>query len=135
MREMETDAIIENLPEVTDFAEALLDELGCPMKTMLQIDVAIDEIFTNICSYAYAPGVGKAGIKLEACEDPGGVIITFTDSGTPFDPLAAGEPDITLPAEERETGGLGVLMVRKTMDDVSYEYKDGKNVLKLLKSF
>jgi sigma-B regulation protein RsbU (phosphoserine phosphatase) len=134
VKEILIDAKPEKLPELTEFAENFLDEIGCPLKTKLQIDVMLDEIFTNIVSYAYAPGEGKARISFECLEGPKRAVITFADRGMPFDPTKVEEPDISLPAEERKIGGLGILMVRKTMDDVSYEYKDGQNILTVIKN-
>ena len=134
VKEILIDAKPEKLPELTEFAENFLDEIGCPLKTKLQIDVMLDEIFTNIVSYAYAPGEGKARISFECLEGPKRAVITFADRGMPFDPTKVEEPDISLPAEERKIGGLGILMVRKTMDDVSYEYTDGQNILTVIKN-
>ena len=99
----------------------------------MQIDVAVEEIFVNIASYAYAPGVGEAGIGIEIGGEPRCARIRFSDSGVPYDPLQRADPDITLPAEEREVGGLGIYMVKKTMDTVSYEHRDGQNLLAMEK--
>ena len=133
MHELNLEAAIANIPAVTDFVNALLEELDCPMKAQLQIDVAIDELFSNIAQYAYAPGTGPATVRVETEEDPPAVILTFIDRGMPYDPLAAEDPDITAPAEERSIGGLGVYLVKKTMDDVRYEYRDGQNILRIRK--
>ena len=99
----------------------------------MQIDVAIDELFTNIASYAYAPETGKATVRIETEEDPRAAVITFIDRGRPYNPLLAEEPDITLSAEERRIGGLGIFIARKTMDDMRYEYRDGQNILRIKK--
>jgi anti-sigma regulatory factor (Ser/Thr protein kinase) len=100
----------------------------------MQINIAIDELFGNIAHYAYDPNVGPATVKVEVIEDPMAVIITFIDSGVPYDPLAKADPDITLSADERDFGGLGIYMVKKSMDDITYEYKDGKNILRIKKN-
>ena len=133
MQELNPEAAVANISTVTDFVNAILEELDCPMKAQLQIDVAIDELFSNIAKYAYAPGTGPATVRVETEEDPRAVILTFIDRGTPFDPLAAEDPDITAPAEERSIGGLGVFLVKKTMDDVRYERRDGQNILRITK--
>lgn len=103
------------------------------MKIQMQIDIAVEEIFVNIARCAYAPEVGNAIIRIETLADPPSVDITFIDSGIPYDPLAKADPDITLSAEERQIGGLGIFMVKRSMDDVRYEYLDGHNVLTLKK--
>ena len=126
-------AEVEKLPEVLSFLEAHLEAADCSMKAQMQITVAAEEIFVNIASYAYAPGTGTATVRLEISGDPKAAVITFLDSGAPFDPLATEDPDVTLSAEERDIGGLGIYMTKKTMDEVRYEYKDGQNVLTLIK--
>ena len=125
-------AKLENLVDVTAFVESQLETLDLPMKTQMQIDLAVEEIFVNIANYAYSPEDGMAIIEVELTEDPR-VIITFIDNGKPFDPLAKDDPDITKTAEDRQVGGLGIFMVKKSMDDVSYEYKDGQNILRIEK--
>ena len=132
-KELTLEATVENIPAVTDFVNAELETLNCPMKAQVQIDVAIDELFSNIAHYAYNPATGPATVRVEIEHDPLAVVVTFIDNGKPYDPLAAPDPDTTLSAEARKIGGLGVFLVKKTMDDVSYAYKDGKNILKIKK--
>ena len=134
MKEMTVDAAVENIPAVTAFVEEQLEQYNCPMKAQMQIDIAIDELFSNIAQYAYTPNTGKATVRVEVTENPMTVIITFIDNGIPYDPLAKADPDITLSADDREIGGLGIFMVKKSMDDISYEYKDGQNILKIKKN-
>ena len=133
MTELTIDATVNNIEVVTDFVNEQLEALDCPMKAQVQIDIAIDELFGNIAHYAYNPEVGEATVRVEVTKDPLAVIITFIDKGVPYDPLAKEDPDITLSAEERGIGGLGIFMVKKSMDDITYEYKDGKNILKIKK--
>ena len=133
VRKRTIDAKVENLPDVLAFIDAELEKVDCPMKAQMQIDIAVEEIFVNIAKYAYTPGEGRAVIGILA--EPGRAEITFADTGMPYDPLAREDPDITLSAEERDVGGLGVYMVKQTMDDVHYEYRDGRNHLTLIKTF
>ncbi len=131
--ELTVDADIAALDEVNGFVESRLDGIGCGIKAKMQIAVAVEEIFVNIAHYAYAPGSGKALIRVTTGSDPKSVTISFSDSGKPFDPTAKADPDITLSAEERDIGGLGIFMTKKIMDSVNYEYIDGKNVLTMKK--
>ena len=133
MKELTIAATVENIETVTDFVNEQLEALDCPMKAQMQIDIAIDELFGNIAHYAYNPEVGSATVRVEVIEDPLAVTITFIDNGVPYDPLAKADPDTTLSAEERDIGGLGIYMVKKSMDDITYEYKDGQNILKIKK--
>lgn len=133
MNELTVDAVVENIEKVTAFVDAQLEELGCPIKAQMQIDIAIDELFGNIAHYAYNPDVGPATVRVEVVEEPLSVVITFIDNGMPYDPLTAKDPDTTLSAEEREVGGLGIYMVKKSMDDIIYEYRNGQNILKIRK--
>ena len=132
MKELTVDATVENIATVTEFVNAQLEQSGCPAKIQMQMDIAIDELFGNIAHYAYDPDVGPATVRVEVDEEPC-VIITFIDNGVPYDPLGKEDPDITLSAEERGIGGLGVYMVKKSMDDISYEYRDGQNILRIKK--
>ncbi len=132
MEKLTLPAVTANIEKVTDFVNGLLEAADCPPKAMMQIDVAIDELFGNIANYAYGSGTGDATVGVEITEDRS-VIITFTDSGVPYDPLQKPDPDVTLSAEEREIGGLGIFMVKKTMDDMVYEYAGGQNILRIKK--
>ncbi len=134
MKELTLDAVTDNITKVTEFVDEQLEELGCPMKAQMQIDIAIDELFSNIAHYAYNPEVGPATVRVEVAEDPMAVVVTFVDHGVQYDPLAKEDPDTTLSAEERSIGGLGIYMVKKSMDDITYEYKDGQNILKIKKN-
>ncbi len=133
MKEMSVRASIENVPVVTDFVESILDEHDFDIKAKTQICIAIDEIFSNIAQYAYAPDTGDATVKVDITENPKAVTITFIDSGTPYNPLAKSDPDTTLSAEERRIGGLGIYMVKKSMDEMNYEHKNGLNILSFKK--
>lgn len=135
MREITVDAAIENITEVTAFVDEQLEAFDCPMKVQMQIDIAIDELFSNIAHYAYKPEVGKATVRVEFDEEPRAAVVTFVDRGVPYDPLAKKDPDVTLSAEERKIGGLGIYLVKKSMDDMFYEYKDGQNMLTIKKLF
>ena len=133
MKELELEAKVENLSEVLAFVDEQLEAADCPMKIQMQIDIAVEEIFVNIANYAYAPEIGTATVRVEVLGDPPAVGITFIDGGVPYDPLAKDDPDVTLSAEERQIGGLGIFMVKKSMDDVKYTYLDGHNILTIKK--
>ena len=132
--EIEIEAVDENLPKVLSFIERRLEGTDCPPRAKMQISVAAEEIFVNIAHYAYAPDKGMATVRVEVLEDPVAVRITFLDNGTPYDPLQKEDPDVEASAKDRQIGGLGVFLVKKTMDDVAYEYKDGQNILTLKKN-
>lgn len=134
MKELTINATVESIPEVTAFVDGQLEALDCPIKAQMQIDIAIDELFSNIAHYAYHPGVGPATVRVEVVEDPMAVVITFIDEGVPYDPLSTEDPDTSLSAEERQIGGLGICMVKKSMDEVVYEYKEGRNILRIKKN-
>lgn len=133
MKEMTIPATVENIEKVTEFVNSQLEEIDCPIKARMQIDIAIDELFGNIAHYAYNPETGPATVRVEVTEAPISVVVTFIDHGIPYDPLKNDDPDVTLSAEERAIGGLGIFMVKKTMDEITYEYKDGQNILRIRK--
>ena len=135
MKELTLQAQIENIPRVTAFIDEQLEALDCPMKPQMQMDVAIDEMFCNISRYAYAPDVGEATVRFEFDESTRMASVTFIDSGVPFNPLEKEDPDVSLSAEERRIGGLGIYMTKKSMDEVQYAYVDGQNKLTLIKKF
>ena len=134
MKELTIEATIENIEAVTDFVNEQLEAFDCPIKAQTQIDIAIDELFGNIAHYAYNPEIGQATVRVEVIENPLVVTITFIDNGVPYDPLAKADPNTTLSAEERKIGGLGIYMVKKSMDNITYEYKDGQNILAIKKN-
>lgn len=133
MPSITVDATLENLDKVQAFLEEALRKEGCVPKTIMQISVAAEEIYVNIAHYAYCPKVGEATVCCTVGGDPLQVTIQFLDGGKPFNPLAKKDADITLSAEEREIGGLGILMVKKSMDAVDYDFVDGKNILTIQK--
>lgn len=134
MKELTIDAKVENIEKVTAFVDEQMESLRCPVKAQMQIDIAIDELFGNIAHYAYHPEIGPVTVRVEIQETPPSVVITFIDNGVPYDPLAKEDPDISLSAKERQLGGLGIYMVKKSMDDITYEYKDGQNILRIKKN-
>ncbi|MBQ9008485.1 MAG: ATP-binding protein [Clostridia bacterium] len=134
MQEITVDTEMEQIANVTNFVNAFLKELGCPTHVRIQLDVAVDELFGNIIRYAYGDKIGPVTIRMEAEEDSLDVVLTFIDQGIPFNPLTKEMPNtFGLKARERPIGGLGLFMVKKTMDELSYEYRDGKNILMVRK--
>ena len=133
MKEIVIEALTDKLPDVLSFIDEQLESVDCPMKTQLQIDISVEEIFVNIANYAYPGETGNATIQVVATADPFSAQITFIDSGLPYNPLEKDDPDITLSAEERPIGGLGIFMVKKSMDSVAYKYANGQNILTLKK--
>lgn len=123
----------EELDRINDFLEELLEKISCPFNMILSVQLAAEEVFVNIANYAYAPGEGTAQISAEVSDDPKYIDITFKDCGIHYDPLKREDPDTTLPAEEREIGGLGIYLVKQTMDHVSYEWANGYNILTVRK--
>lgn len=135
MKKITVDALVENLAQVIDFATEELEKRDCPMKTSMQMELVIEEIFVNIASYAYHPEIGAATFCMEFEENPQAVVITFIDSGKQYNPLEKSDPDTTLDISERDVGGLGIFLVKKNVDDIAYKYEDGKNILTLKKFF
>lgn len=123
------------LGDVLGFVEETLESAGCPMKVTMALCVAIEEVFVNVAHYAYGDGKGDVKLAISLSENDSTVIFRMSDKGTPFDPLKRPDPDITLPVEEKEIGGLGIFITKKTMDTVSYAYKNGENILTMTKKF
>ena len=134
MKKLVVKAVIESIPTVTDFVDKILEEHSCDMKAKIQIDIAIDEILGNISQYAYETDNGDVSVSVQVEEAPKRAIITFADSGVPYNPITTEEPDTSLSAEERKIGGLGIFMVKKTMDDMAYEYTNNCNILRITKN-
>ena len=131
MKELTLRAETENLNQVLDFVNVLLEEKNCPMNTVFELDIAVEELFVNISHYAYAPEKGDVTIRIFFEEER--VVITFIDSGIPYNPWTKKDPDTTLSLEERQIGGLGIYMVKNSMDEVDYVYRDKKNVVTIKK--
>ncbi len=128
-------ALLDNLDEVLSFVTNRLEEADCSIKQQMQIQIAVEEIFVNIAHYAYNSNPGDAFITVCIEDDPKTVEIEFKDKGMPFDPTANPDPDVTLTAEQRKIGGLGIFMVKKSMDSVKYRREDGCNILTIRKKF
>lgn len=126
-------AELKQLAAVMTMINNRMSLLNCTQRTRMQIKVAVDEIFCNIARYAYDGEEGTITVQVEEEDTPPGLTIAFVDRGIPFNPLTAREPNLTAPAKKRPVGGLGLYIVKKTMDKVSYEYKDGYNVLTIQK--
>lgn len=124
-------AELASLETVTDFVNRFMENCGYEAKFQMQMDIVVEEIYVNICNYAYPDGVGDVTVDIAAESER--LTLTFTDNGFEYNPLKREDPDITLSAEEREIGGLGVFMVKQIMDEVTYRRQDGKNVLSTAK--
>ncbi len=133
MREWTLDATVENIGPMLEFIGSYLDSLNCPMKAQVQLNIAADELLSNIARYAYQPSVGPVTVCAEVMREPLAVVLTFIDRGRPFDPLKSTDPDISLSSDERELGGLGIYIVKKSMDEITYAYQEGRNILRIRK--
>ena len=123
----------EALSDILGFVDEMLEIYACPMKIQTAVCVAIEEVFVNVARYAYEGGEGEVSLGIGF--DPNTRVVTFrmADGGVPFDPLKKPDPDITLSADEREIGGLGIFITKKTMDTVEYAYENGQNILTMTK--
>ena len=126
-------AKVEALSDVLGFVDRTLESYECPMKIQTAICVAIEEVFVNVAHYAYGDGEGDMVLGIGFDEESRNITFRMSDKGTPFDPLKKPDPDITLSAEEREIGGLGIFITKKTMDTVAYAYENGENILTMIK--
>ena len=124
----------EALPDILGFVEETLEGYGCPMKIQMAVCVAIEEVFVNVAHYAYGGGEGDMNLGIGFDEAKRAITFRMTDKGIPFDPLKKPDPDITLSAEEREIGGLGIFITKQTMDCVTYAYENGENILTMIKT-
>ena len=133
MKELTVQAALENIPLVTATMDEFLEALDCPLKAQMQLDVAVDELFGNIAQYAYPDGTGSVTVRFDHDEAARMVSVTFVDSGVPFDPLKQRDPDLSLSIDDRKEGGLGIFMVKKTMDHMVYRHENGCNLLTIYK--
>ncbi len=123
----------ESMDEVTEFIHAELEKTECSDRTRMELEIAIEEIFVNISHYAYAPKQGNVEIRCSISSDSEAVVITFLDNGLHFDPLSYKEADTSRESLEKQEGGLGIYMVKKYVDDISYSYENGQNILTIKK--
>ena len=133
MTEQTFPAKTEALPDILGFVEETLESYECPMKTQMAVCVAIEEVFVNVAHYAYGGGEGNVTLGIGFDDASRTVTFRMADKGVPFDPLQKPDPDITLSAEERDIGGLGIFITKKTMDQVTYAYENGENILTMIK--
>jgi anti-sigma regulatory factor (Ser/Thr protein kinase) len=133
LEEIRIDASIENTDRLISILDEQLEAVDCPMKAQMQLDVAMEEIYGNISQYAYGESGGQVLVRMNITREF--AEITFIDEGSPFNPLEKEDIDVDETAKSDKLGGLGIYMVKQSMDDVSYEYKDGKNCLTIKKLF
>ena len=127
-------ASIDQIPVFTGFVDQELEACGCPIKQQMQIDVVLDELLSNIALYAYPAGPGEVTLSFEFDAGSRTAVLQFSDGGIPYNPTEMPDPDVSLPAEKREIGGLGIFIVRKTMDEMRYSRENGKNILTVKKA-
>ena len=123
----------EALSDVLGFVEQMLDSFECPIKIQVALCVAIEEVFVNVAHYAYGEGEGNMSLGIGFDEESRAITFRMTDKGIPFDPLKKPDPDISLSADEREIGGLGIFITKKTMDSLTYTYENNENILTMVK--
>lgn len=133
MREWTVAATVQNIPVITEAVDRELETLDCPKHALRQINVALDELLSNIANYAYTPDTGDMTIRMDFDEPSGVVSLTFIDRGVAYNPLEHEDPNVTLTAEDRPIGGLGILMVKKKMDDMEYRREGDQNLLTISK--
>ena len=122
----------EALSDVLGFVEQMLDSFECPIKIQVALCVAIEEVFVNVAHYAYGEGEGNMSLGIGFDEESRAITFRMTDKGIPFDPLKKPDPDISLSADEREIGGLGIFITKKTMDSLTYTYENNENILNMI---
>jgi len=131
-KEIVVAADIDNLELIINTVSEQMKQADFSPKQVMQISMAVEEIFVNIAKYAYSPEKGDVSIVMADYESS--MTIEFSDSGKPYNPLEKDDPDLTLSADERQIGGLGIYMTKSLADAVKYSYKDGKNILKIIKN-
>ena len=134
MISLEIPAEKARLTEVLDFVLGFAEKIGFGKKELFQLKVCTEEIFVNVASYAYAPDTGMITVTADESVDPLSVTLSFIDSGTPFDPLAKPDPAKDRPFSQAKKGGLGIFITKRMMDEVSYAYQDGRNILTIRKT-
>lgn len=133
MNKLVVPAEIDKLDDVITFVDTSLEGHEYSDKTLMEIEIAVEEIFVNIASYAYPPGTGVVSVETDISSKPETLIARFIDNGIKYDPLEKEDPDTGLSVEDTPIGGLGIFITKESMDDVIYEYKDNKNILTIRK--
>lgn len=122
----------ENLLEINAFLEGILEGYNFDIKKQMQLAIAVEELFTNVADYAYGDAEGDVEVRV-GLDDDGFVFISIINGGEQFNPWEKEDPDVKLPPEDRQIGGLGIYMVKQNVDKYDYEYKDGKNIVTIYK--
>lgn len=133
MKSIVVPVVIDSLQTIDEFINAELEACGCSSKTRYQVEVAIEEVVVNIVSYSQLPVDAGFEVRCEVLQDPTRLVVQILDGGVPFDPLAKPDPDMSPEALQNRIGGLGIYMVKQMMDEATYAYEDGKNVLTITK--
>ncbi|WP_321421050.1 ATP-binding protein [uncultured Methanobacterium sp.] len=129
---LQVKADLENLSIIADFTTESASKLGLNEKSAFQLQLAVDEAASNIILHGYTHRTGP--IQLTICKENNNIIIMIEDRGEPFNPLKVDKPDLGAPLEERSPGGLGIHFLKTMTDSVHYQFKDGKNILTLVKT-
>ena len=132
--ELIIEAVVDNLNAVNLFVHKSIEQFEISKRTLMQLDLVVEEIFVNIANYAYAPNTGLVKILLNMETEPLSISLTFIDSGIPYNPLEQSDPDISLSIDDRQIGGLGIFLTKNFVDDISYQFVNGQNVLRITKS-
>ena len=132
--ELVIEAVVDNLDDVNLFVHKSIEQFEVSKRTLMQLDLVVEEIFVNIANYAYSPNTGLVKILLQTDIEPLSISLTFIDSGVPYNPLEKSDPDVDLSADDRQIGGLGIFLTKNLVDDMSYQFVDGQNILQLTKN-
>lgn len=133
MKELTIRAKTENLEKVQEFVREELKRCNVSARSRMKVELVVEELFVNIASYAYPSGEGDATVQVEVDVPAKSVSITFIDSGIPYNPVEKEDPDITLSAEERTLGGLGIFLAKQSTNEMKYQYEDNRNILTITK--
>ncbi len=125
---MKVKVSLDEVERLTEYIEDTFSEAGASMGVIIKMNIALDEMFSNIVKFS-----GATYADVSCIVEDGNAILRLEDDGLKYNPLEKEDADITLSAEERKIGGLGILMVKKSMDKMEYRYEDGKNILTLTK--
>ena len=131
--ELVIEAVVDNLDTVNLFVHKSIEQFEVSKRTLMQLDLVVEEIFVNIASYAYSPNTGLVKILLQTDIEPLSISLTFIDSGVPYNPLEKSDPDVGLSVDDRQIGGLGIFLTKNLVDDICYQYVDEQNILQFTK--